>query len=115
MILLDGGGVVWNGTTPRVLMIPASRTLVEIEDDDDVVVLKGTTPSLTPDCREFVTDVLCRKLTVLGKVDIDVVTVIKVLDVTGVDAVLLDESNGESGITPTEEMSVCETGLLVVF
>ena len=56
-MLLDGV-VVWNGTTARVLMIPTlvvigPPTLEEVEDD---VVLKGTTPSLTPDCRGCVTE-----------------------------------------------------------
>jgi hypothetical protein len=122
-------------------MIPAARTLVEvvmpalveIEDDD---VLKGTAPTLTPDSMWFVIVVLCRKLTLpvedtveeacASRLDVDdeVVIVIKVLavtgideepGVTGVDEEPLDGGSGENGMTPMEETLDCLGRLLVVF
>ena len=48
-------------------------------------------------------------------VDDEVVTVIQVPDVTGVDEVLLSGGTVDKGITPTEERLDDERGLLVVF
>jgi len=92
-------------------MIAAVLALVEIEDED---VWNGMTPSLAPDCKRFATDVLCRRAIPPGEdcdgedcasradVDDDVVIVIKVLDVAGVDEVLLEGETVSNGITPTE-------------
>ena len=53
---------------------------------------------------------------VLGvEVNNEVVMVIKVLDVIGVDEVLLEGETVWNGITPTEERSDWVRGLLVVF
>ena len=48
-------------------------------------------------------------------VDDEVVTVIQVLDVTGVAEVLFSGGIVDKGITPTEERLDDERGLLVVF
>jgi len=48
-------------------------------------------------------------------VDDEVLTVIQVLDVTGVAEVLLSGGIVDKGITPTEERLDDERGLLVVF
>ena len=48
MVLLDGGDVVGNAATPRVLGDSVIRTLVEEEKENEDDVLIGMTPSLVP-------------------------------------------------------------------